>query len=86
MTTAADLLQALRARMPGKLILDRRTGLPYGWGIWMGNRKHAAAPFNDDHVMDVLLARGQPDRRDVAGVSLLSPFQAFRSLWWQHWD
>ncbi|MCC8471601.1 transmembrane repetitive protein [Xanthomonas phaseoli] len=72
--------------MPGKLILDRRTGLPYGWGIWMGNRKHAAAPFNDDHVMDVLLARGQPARRDVAGVSLLSPFQAFRSLWWQHWD
>ncbi|KHL65133.1 transmembrane repetitive protein [Xanthomonas euvesicatoria] len=86
MTTAADLLQALRARMPGKLILDRRTGLPYGWGIWMGNRKHAAAPFNDDHVMDVLLARGQPTRSAVTGVSLLSPFQAFRSLWWQHWD
>ncbi|MGV7205998.1 transmembrane repetitive protein [Xanthomonas citri] len=86
MTTAADLLQALRARMPGKLIVDRRTGLPYGWGIWMGNRKHVAAPFNDDHVMDVLLAREQPARRGVAGVSLLSPFQAFRSLWWQHWD
>ncbi|OOW68518.1 transmembrane repetitive protein [Xanthomonas axonopodis pv. melhusii] len=86
MTTAADLLQALRARMPGKLIVDRRTGLPYGWGIWMGNRKHVAAPFNDDQVMDVLLARGQPARRGVAGVSLLSPFQAFRSLWWQHWD
>ncbi|MBO9749509.1 MULTISPECIES: hypothetical protein [Xanthomonas] len=86
MTTAADLLQALRARMPGKLIVDRRTGLPYGWGIWMGNRKHVAAPFNDDQVMDVLLAREQPARRGVAGVSLLSPFQAFRSLWWQHWD
>ncbi|AMU98510.1 hypothetical protein [Xanthomonas citri] len=86
MTTAADLLQALRARMPGKLIVDRRTGLPYGGGIWMGNRKHVAAPFNDDQVMDVLLAREQPARRGVAGVSLLSPFQAFRSLWWQHWD
>ncbi|ATS51890.1 transmembrane repetitive protein [Xanthomonas citri pv. fuscans CFBP 6996] len=86
MTTAADLLQALRARMPGKLIVDRRTGLPYGWGIWMGNRKHVAAPFNDDQVMDVLLAREQPARRGVASVSLVSPFQAFRSLWWQHWD
>ncbi|AVQ07120.1 TPA: transmembrane repetitive protein [Xanthomonas vasicola pv. zeae] len=86
MTTAADLLQTLRARMPSKLILDRRTGLPYGWGIWMGNRKHAAAPFNDDQVMDVLLARGQPPRSGMVGVSLLSPFQAFRSLWWQHWD
>ncbi|AKK64214.1 hypothetical protein [Xanthomonas oryzae] len=86
MTTAADLLQALRARMPGKRIVDRRTGLPYGWGIWMGNRKHAVAPFNDNHVIDVLLARGQPTRNGVGGVSLLSPFQAFRSLWWQHWD
>ncbi|UXA69008.1 transmembrane repetitive protein [Xanthomonas prunicola] len=86
MTTAADLLQALRARMPGKLVLDRRTGLPYGWGIWMGNRKHAAAPFNDAQVMDVLLARTPPPQRSLAGAGILSPFQAFRSLWWQHWD
>ncbi len=86
MTTAADLLQALRARMPSKRIVDRRTGLPYGWGIWMSNRKHEVARFNDNHVMDVLLARRQPTQDGVGGVSLLSPFQAFRSLWWQHWD
>ncbi|MCC4607731.1 transmembrane repetitive protein [Xanthomonas campestris pv. zinniae] len=86
MTTAADLLQALRARMPGKLILDRRTGLPYGWGIWMGNRAHVAASFNDDQLTDVLLARAQPSQRQVSGAAILSPFQAFRSLWWQHWD
>lgn len=85
-TTAADLLQALRARMPSKRIVDRRTGLPYGWGIWMSNRKHEVARFNDNHVMDVLLARRQPTQDGVGGVSLLSPFQAFRSLWWQHWD
>ncbi|QJD67778.1 transmembrane repetitive protein [Xanthomonas campestris pv. badrii] len=85
MTTAADLLQALRARMPAKLILDRRTGLPYGWAIWMRSRGDAAAPFNDDHVMDVLLAR--PSAADGTGAArLLTPFQAFRSLWWQHWD
>ncbi|RFF38251.1 transmembrane repetitive protein, partial [Xanthomonas nasturtii] len=86
MTTAADLLLALRARMPSKLILDRRTGLPYGWGIWMGNRKHAAAPFNDDQVTGVLLARARPSQRNVVSAAMLSPFQAFRSLWWQHWD
>ncbi|APO93994.1 hypothetical protein [Xanthomonas vesicatoria] len=85
MTTAADLLLALRARMPAKLILDRRTGLPYGWAIWMRSRGDAAAPFNDDHVMDVLLAR--PSTADGIGTArLLTPFQAFRSLWWQHWD
>ncbi len=71
--------------MPAKLILDRRTGLPYGWGIWMGNRPRAAVPFNDDQVMDVLLAR--PSTADGTGVARrLTRFQAFRSLWWQHWD
>ncbi|WP_349811346.1 transmembrane repetitive protein [Xanthomonas dyei] len=85
MTTAADLLHALRARMPGKLILDRRTGLPYGWAIWMRNRDDAAAPFNDDQVMNVLLAR--PSAVHGAGsAAILTPFQAFRSLWWQHWE
>ncbi|MBB3779809.1 hypothetical protein FHY16_002579 [Xanthomonas campestris] len=85
MTTAADLLQALRARMPGKLILDRRTGLPYGWATWMSSRIGPAAAFNDDQVMGVLLARPAPPAG--AGMALLlSPFQAFRSLWWQHWE
>ncbi|WP_126961920.1 transmembrane repetitive protein [Xanthomonas arboricola] len=84
MTTAADLLQALRARMPGKLILDRRTGLPYGWASWMSSRIGPAAVFDDDQVMGVLLARPAPPAG--AGVALLSPFQAFRSLWWQHWE
>ncbi|KLD71333.1 transmembrane repetitive protein [Xanthomonas pisi DSM 18956] len=85
MTTAADLLQALRARMPGKLILDRRTGLPYGWAIWMRNRGDVSAPFNDDQVMDVLLARPSLAHGEAA-AALLTPFQAFRSLWWQHWE
>ncbi|WDL56176.1 transmembrane repetitive protein [Xanthomonas campestris] len=85
MTTAADLLQALLARMPGKLILDRRTGLPYGWGIWMRGRLGTPARFDDDQLTDALLARPAPRPRDgMAGR--LSPFQAFRSLWWQHWD
>ncbi|MBB5735797.1 hypothetical protein FHT09_001496 [Xanthomonas arboricola] len=85
MTTAADLLQALRARMPGKLILDRRTGLPYGWATWMSSRIGPAAAFDDDQVMGVLLARSAPPAG--AGMALLlSPFQAFRSLWWQHWE
>lgn len=85
MTTAADLLQALLARMPGKLILDRRTGLPYGWGIWMRGRLLTPARFDDDQLTDALLARPVPRPRDgMAGR--LSPFQAFRSLWWQHWD
>ncbi|PPT20573.1 transmembrane repetitive protein [Xanthomonas arboricola] len=84
MTTAADLLQALRARMPGKLILDRRTGLPYGWATWMSSRIGPAAAFDDDQVMGVLLARPAPP--EGAGVAVLSPFQAFRSLWWQHWE
>ncbi len=84
-TTAADLLHALRARMPGQLVLDRHTGLPYGWAIWLRNRDNSAAPFNDDQVVDVLLARPVPLHR-VGTAAVLSPFQAFCSLWWQHWE
>ncbi|MFC7521680.1 transmembrane repetitive protein [Xanthomonas populi] len=85
MTTAADLLQALRTRMPSKLILDRRTGLPYGWAIWMRNRHSTAAPFDDDQVTEVFLAR-PASPHSMRTSALLSPFQAFRSLWWQHWE
>ncbi|WP_184408858.1 transmembrane repetitive protein [Xanthomonas sp. 3075] len=85
MITAADLLQALLARMPGRRILDRRTGLPYGWASWMSGRNVVTAPFDDAAVTGVLLARPLPPRS--AGVAaILSPFQAFRSLWWQHWE
>ncbi|WOB49440.1 transmembrane repetitive protein [Xanthomonas hydrangeae] len=85
MTTAADLLQALRARMPSKLILDRRTGLPYGWATWMRNRDSVVAPFDRGQVTDVLLARPALPH-SMRTAALLSPFQAFRSLWWQHWE
>ncbi|MEG8133230.1 transmembrane repetitive protein [Xanthomonas hortorum] len=85
MTTAADLLQALRARMPSKLILDRRTGLPYGWATWMRNRDSVVAPFDRGQVADVLLARPALPH-SMRTAALLSPFQAFRSLWWQHWE
>ncbi|MCW2039360.1 hypothetical protein FHR67_004307 [Xanthomonas arboricola] len=50
----------------------------------MSSRIGPAAAFDDDQVMGVLLARPAPPAG--AGVALLSPFQAFRSLWWQHWE
>ncbi|CAE6755037.1 hypothetical protein CFBP1159_17760 [Xanthomonas arboricola pv. corylina] len=50
----------------------------------MSSRIGPAAAFNDDQVMGVLLARPAPPAG--AGMALLSPFQAFRSLWWQHWE
>ncbi|KAB7762960.1 transmembrane repetitive protein [Xanthomonas maliensis] len=85
MITAADLLQALLARMTGKPILERRTGLPYGWAIWIRNRSVAAAPFDDDQVTDVLL--GRPAAVRVLGpVAALSMWRAFVQLWWQQWE
>jgi hypothetical protein len=83
-TKAADLIDHLLARSPGRLILDKRSGMPYGWGIWMRSRATMAAAFGDAEVVahvDTL-----PRRPNSGSAPQLTFFQAFRRLWWQHWE
>ena len=84
MTRANDILQLLLARRPDRLILERRTGLPYGWGIWLRSLPGLARPFNDGDIVVQMLQR--PPAASGGVAPMLPPWRAFRQLFWQDWD
>ncbi|CTP93260.1 hypothetical protein XTPLMG728_3630 [Xanthomonas translucens pv. poae] len=83
MTRAADILDALLARSPRKLLRDRRSGLPSGWAHWISSQPAVPRPFA---CSELLAALPQPLPAATARLPALSPWQAFRRLWWQDWD
>lgn len=83
-TKAADLIDHLLARSPGRLILEKRSGLPYGWGIWMRSGGTMAAPFGGQDI--VVHMSTLPPRPGSGLAPPLTFLQAFRRLWWQHWE
>ncbi|MCC8446205.1 hypothetical protein LN564_07490, partial [Xanthomonas translucens pv. translucens] len=83
MTRAADILDALLARSPRKLLRDRRSGLPYGWAHWISSQPAVPRPFV---CSELLAALPQPLPAATSRLPALSPWQAFRRLWWQDWD
>ena len=36
MALAQDIVQALIERAPPRVPVERRTGMPYGWALWLG--------------------------------------------------
>jgi hypothetical protein len=82
-TRAADILAALLARSPRKLLRDRRTGLPYGWAHWISSQPVKPRPFVSS---ELIAALPQPAPAPTSRLPALSPWQAFRRLWWQDWD
>lgn len=85
MTKAAEIVAALIERKPG-LVFERRTGMTHGWGLWMRElpiRLGAITSDAADAITGVLLGRpvAPAPRRPVA----LTPWQAFRSLFYQDW-
>jgi len=84
-TKAADLIQALLARKPVGPLLDRRSGLPFAWGHWVRTRDMVAiVAYPARELSDAMAARPLPTSRGI--LPHLSPWQAFRRLWWQQWD
>ncbi|CTP89201.1 hypothetical protein A6R71_04165 [Xanthomonas translucens pv. arrhenatheri] len=83
MTRAADILDALLARSPRKLLRDRRSGLPSGWAHWISSQPAVPRPFV---CSELLAALPQPLPAATLRLPALSPWQAFRRLWWQDWD
>ena len=81
--TADDLIDALLARWPGRYILERSTGLPYGWAVWM-----RSLPPRADRSAALLAALPLRERRAATAgpPRALSWLQAFYRLWWQQWD
>lgn len=81
---ADEILQALLARQPEKRIVEKTTGLPYGWGLWLRALSPLPRPFRSSEVIAELLPRplpGSPGRLPALGM-----LQAMRRLLWQGWD
>lgn len=81
---AAQWIEALLARQQEPPILEKKTGLPYGWAIWLRARPPLPRPQHARELVAVLLPRPPP----AAGGRLpgLTMWQAVRRLGWQQWD
>ncbi|HET6397587.1 MAG TPA: hypothetical protein VFF91_12180, partial [Pseudoxanthomonas sp.] len=84
MTRAADIIQALIARSPGRPLVERRTGLPYGWALWLRAQPPASPrPHAGPDDVARLLAQRPPGPPPHAEE--MTPWAAFVSLWRQGW-
>jgi hypothetical protein len=85
-TKAADIIAAL---LDGKHapVVERQTGMPYGWGLWLRGlttRLGAITGEATDAVIHVLLQRAP--RAPLPRPAALNRWRAFRSLFYQNWD
>ncbi|MBJ7517494.1 MAG: hypothetical protein JHC82_15195, partial [Stenotrophomonas sp.] len=73
---AAQWIEALLARQQEPPILEKKTGLPYGWAIWLRARPPLPRPQHARELVAVLLPRPPP----AAGGRLpgLTMWQAVR--------
>ncbi|MEG2805631.1 hypothetical protein [Stenotrophomonas sp.] len=81
---ADEILDWLLARQPDRRILEKTTGLPYGWGLWLRALTPLPRPFRSSEVIADLIQRplpGSPGRLPALGL-----VQAMRRLLWQGWE
>lgn len=81
---ADDILDWLLARQPDKRILEKTTGLPYGWGLWLRALSPLPRPLRASEVL-AELAQREPVPHG-GRLPELSFVQAMRRLLWQGWD
>ena len=86
MTQAADIIAALLAGKPVPVV-ERHTGMPYGWGLWLRNLKERLGSIGRDTSDDMVAALAQ---RPLAPPSPRQPamgrWQAFRAMFHPGWD
>lgn len=81
---AAQWIEALLARQQEPPILEKKTGLPYGWAIWLRARPPLPRPQHARELVAVLLPRPLPAASGrLPGLTM---WQALRRLGWQQWD
>ncbi len=87
MTKAAErIIQALLPRKPAP-ILERQTGLPYGWGLWLRTLRaeRGAIPRDkSENIVRDLMQRPPPPRGAIAPA--LGFWGGLRSLFHQQWE
>ncbi|WP_454831089.1 transmembrane repetitive protein [Pseudoxanthomonas wuyuanensis] len=85
MTKAADLIAALLPRRPAPM-LERHTGLPYGWGLWMRGLPARLGTISREKAEAVVTAfAGRPPPPGSIAPAL-NRLQSVRSLFYQNWE
>ncbi|MFT4198519.1 MAG: transmembrane repetitive protein, partial [Pseudoxanthomonas sp.] len=86
MTNAADIIDYLARRKPAP-VLERRTRMPHGWGLWLRARPEKDGRLDRDLQQGIAahLAARQPRPPDKASPPMSAPAAA-RALLWQHWE
>ncbi|MEG0184320.1 MAG: hypothetical protein RR704_12815, partial [Stenotrophomonas sp.] len=81
---ADDILDWLLARQPDNRILEKTTGLPYGWGLWLRALRPLPRPFRSSEVIAALIGRPLPV--STGRLPQLGFVQSLRRLLWQGWE
>lgn len=85
MTKAADLIAALLPRKAAPM-LERHTGLPYGWGLWMRALPARLGTITREKADALILLLAQRPVRTPDPAPVLNRYQAWRSLLYQGWE
>lgn len=80
-TPVTDLIELLAARRHNRAMLDRRTGLPYSWTVWMQGWMPVASAFAAGNAAEVAAQRPRPQ-----GIPRSSPSFAQALLWLLRWQ
>ena len=82
MTQAADIVQALVERSTPRVPLERKTGMPYGWALWLRAQPQSTVHARPAEVVELLAQRPPvvPPRGEE-----LSIWPAFFSLFRAGW-
>lgn len=81
---ADEILDWLLARQPDERILEKTTGLPYGWGLWLRALTPLPRPPRATGVVTEMLQRPAPV--PTGRLPALGFVQAVRRLFWQTWE
>ncbi len=87
MKTASDIVQALLER-PVSMVLDRKTGMPYGWSIWLRVQATREKPGpKAAPPAEWIEAMGQRPMPASPGIpAAIGTLSAFRSLFHPGWE
>lgn len=81
---AAQLIDHLLARQQELPILEKKTGLPYGWAVWLHALSPLPHPLRARELVQVLVPRPLP--APPGRLPQLGMWQAMRRLAWQQWE
>ncbi|MFT3762514.1 MAG: hypothetical protein QM761_07860 [Pseudoxanthomonas sp.] len=85
MTRAADLIAALLPRKAA-LLLEKSTGLPHGWGVWLRGSSARQGGIGRDKSEAVVGHFVVHPPAPPAGWKASNRWQAFRALFYQGWE